>query len=46
MVSEGQVEIDKHLGLSFFPHYLCNLPMVSEGQVKNDKNLGISFFPN
>ena len=46
MVSEVQVEIDKHLGVSFFPHYLSSLLMVSEGQVEIDKHLGVSFFPH
>ena len=46
MVSEGQVEIDKNLGVSFFPHYLSSLQMVSESQVENDKNRGLSFLPN
>ena len=46
MVSEVQVEIDKHQGVSFLPHYLCSLLMVSEGQVEIDKHLGVSFFPH
>ena len=46
MVSEVQVEIDKHLGVSFLPHYLSSLLMVSEVQVEIDKHQGVSFLPH
>ena len=33
-------------GVSFFPHYLCNLLSVAEVQVEIDKHQGVSFLPH